>query len=187
MGQDKAFLDFYGKTFIRTIAEKLSKKCSQLIISANKEEEIYRQELKGIDFEFVKDISLYEGPLNAISSVAEHIKNDLVFIATCDTPLLNQNLIDMFVLEIGCHQAVIPVIDDRLQPLNTLYTKDAVYIAKETLTSTRSLMGWVENLNYRLINQEKIAEIDRQLFSYKSINTPADYRNLLLTFSGNQL
>lgn len=186
MGQDKAFLRFNGKTFLKTIAEKLSQKCNQLIISANKEEEIYRQELKDIDFEFVKDLKPYEGPLNAVSSIAEYVKNDFVFIATCDTPLLNTNLIEMFVLEIGSHQAVIPVIDSKLQPLNTLYTKDAVYKAKEVFTGSRSLMGWVEKLDYKLIYQEKIAEVDRLLLSYKSINTPEDYTNLISAFSGYQ-
>lgn len=187
MGRDKAFLEFDGKTFIRTIAEKLSQKCSQLIISANKEEEIYRQQLNGIDFEFVKDINPYEGPLNAISSVAEYIKNDLVFIATCDTPLLNPNLIDMFTLEIGSHQAVIPVIFDRLQPLNTLYKRDAIHKAKKVFTTKKSLMNWVENLDYKLINQQKVAEVDRLILSYKSINTPQDYKNLTSSFFGHNL
>lgn len=179
MGQDKAFLDFYGKTFLRTLAEKLSKRCSQLIVSANREEEIYRWELEGIEFDFVKDLYPYEGPLNAISSVADCVKNDFVFISTCDTPFLNENLIDIFIKEIDRCEAVIPIIEGNLQPLNTLYTKNAVIKSKHLFGKTKSLIGWIESLNHKLINQQKIQSIDKDLLSYTSINTPQDYNKYI--------
>lgn len=175
MGKDKAFLDFNGKSFIKVIAEKLSKKCNQLIISANKEEKIYRQELTGIDFEFVKDNNPYEGPLNAISSSVDLIKHNLVFIATCDTPFLNENLTEMFIDEIESYEAVIPIINNKPQPLNTLYTKQAVIKAKHLFGTTKSLIGWIQNLNYKVLDQKKIESIDPKTLSYLSINTPQDY------------
>ncbi|MCX7760760.1 MAG: molybdenum cofactor guanylyltransferase [Hydrogenothermaceae bacterium] len=180
MGQDKAFLNFYGKTFIRVIAEKLSKKCSQLIVSANKEEYIYRKELEGIDFDFVKDINPFEGPLNAVSSVSEYIKNDYVFIATCDTPFINENLIDLYLSIIDSYDGVIPIIDGKFQTLNTLYTKKALEKAKEVYKESKSLMSWIRNLNYFVPETKAIKQLDNALLTYKSINTPAQYEEFVI-------
>lgn len=179
MGQDKAFLDFYGKSFIRVIAEKLSRKCNQLIISANKEEDIYRRELKGIDFDVVKDINPYDGPLNAVVSTLPLIKNEFVFIATCDTPFLNENLIDFYLSVIDGFDAVIPVVDEKFQTLNTLYTQKAILIAKDIYKTKKSLLSWIENLNYLKLPENKIRLIDEKLLTYKSINTKEDYLKLL--------
>ncbi|MEZ0323980.1 MAG: molybdenum cofactor guanylyltransferase [Hydrogenothermaceae bacterium] len=179
MGRDKAFLDFNGKSFIRVISEKLSKKCSQLIISANKDEDIYRKELKGIDFDFVKDIDPFEGPLNAVSSVADYIKNDYVFIATCDTPFLNENLIDLYLDIIDGYDAVVPLINGKFQTLNTLYTDKALKKAKEVYKENKSLISWIKNLNYFVPEISIIKKIDGNLLTYKSINTPNQYEELL--------
>lgn len=177
MGNDKAFLDFGGKSFIRTVAEKLSKKCSQLIISANKDWHIYRNELRGIDFDFVKDMDPYAGPLNAIASTSAFIKNDIVFIATCDTPFLDENIIDYYMSIIGKYDAVIPIVEKRHQPLNTLYKKTATILAKEIYQTRKSLMAWVEMLNYKPIDESDIANY---ILTYKSINTKEDYERFVL-------
>lgn len=179
MGEDKAFLDFNGKSFIRVIGEKLSKKCSQLIVSANREEELYREELKGLEFEFIGDLNPYQGPLNGIVSTVEKIKGEYVFIATCDTPQLKEELIELYLNMIDGFDAVIPEIDGKLQPLNTLYHKTALEKSKESFKDSRSLLSWVSRLNFFVPPIEEINKIDKELGSYRSINTKQDYLNLL--------
>lgn len=181
MGTDKAFLILKDKTFLQIITQKLSRKCDEIILSVNKDEEMYRQHLKGINFKVVKDLQPYEGPLHAISSVADFIKNEYVFIATCDTPLLNENLIDFYLEKIQNYDAVIPMVNNKIQPLNTLYKKNAVLKSKNLYGKTKSLIGWIENLNVLYLNQEEIEKIDSQLLSYYSVNTPQDYEKILLT------
>jgi molybdopterin-guanine dinucleotide biosynthesis protein A len=175
MGTDKAFLRLKDKTFLQIITQKLSKKCNQLILSINKDEEIYKNHLKGLNFISVKDKNPYEGPLNAISSVADFIDYEYVFIATCDTPLINENLIDFYLTKIQSYDAVIPVVNDKIQPLNTLYTKNAVLKSKDIYGKTKSLIGWIQNLNVLYIDEKEIKKIDKNLYTYKSVNTPQDY------------
>lgn len=175
MGTDKAFLRLKDKTFLQIITQKLSKKCNQLILSINKDEEIYKNHLKGLNFISVKDKNPYEGPLNAISSVADFIDYEYVFIATCDTPLINENLIDFYLTKIQSYDAVIPVVNDKIQPLNTLYTKNAVLKSKDIYGKIKSLIGWIQNLNVLYIDEKEIKKIDKNLYTYKSVNTPQDY------------
>lgn len=183
MGTDKAFLKLDDKTFLQIIVEKLSKKCDELILSVNKEKEIYEKHLRNFNFKIVKDKNPYEGPLNAISSVADSITNDYVFIATCDTPLINEKLIDFYLEVIENYDAVIPVINRKVQPLNTLYTKKAVLKSKEIYGKVKSLTGWINSLNVFWITEKHIEKIDKNADTYKSINTQQDYENLLMSTS----
>ncbi|NPA58041.1 MAG: NTP transferase domain-containing protein, partial [Aquificae bacterium] len=48
MGRDKAFLELNGKTFLRIIGEKLSKHCGEIIVSGNREKEVYLSQLSDL-------------------------------------------------------------------------------------------------------------------------------------------
>ncbi|WP_457640945.1 molybdenum cofactor guanylyltransferase [Persephonella sp.] len=176
MGKDKAFLKLKGKTFLRHVLETLDKHCDQIIISGNKEKDLYLQETKGLKSEiiFVKDIKPYEGPLNGIVSCLEYIKSNDVFIATCDTPLLKSELIPFLKRELNGFDAVIPVINGKFQPLNTVYKKSAIIKGKEAFheKGTKSLYKWIELLKYKRIFEDKLLSIDPDMFSYMSVNTP---------------
>ncbi|WP_457625468.1 molybdenum cofactor guanylyltransferase [Persephonella sp.] len=178
MGRDKAFLEIGGKTFLRIIAEKLSVYCSRIVISGNKEEDLYLSQLKEINAEiiFVKDKHPYAGPLNGIISCKEYIKHEYVFIATCDTPFLNQELIPFFYRRINGYDAVIPSVNEKLQFLNTLYTRKSVEVGRSLYEKgIRSLYKWIESLNIKKIEENKIKTIDKDALTYWSINTPEDY------------
>ncbi|WP_028951087.1 molybdenum cofactor guanylyltransferase [Sulfurihydrogenibium subterraneum] len=180
MGTDKAFLAYKDKTFLQTIVEKLSKKCDEIILSVNKDPRIYIDHLKPHKVKVVKDLHPYEGPLNAILSVSEHIKNPYVFIATCDTPLLNENLIDIYMSIIDEFDAVIPQVHGKFQPLNTLYTKKSLLKVKNLYPEIKSLNQWIKNLKRVLVvNEEVIQNFDPDLLTYKSVNTPEDYERLI--------
>jgi len=128
MGEDKAFLKLDGQTFLKIIVKKLYEKCDEITLSINKDEEIYQKELNEFldKITFIKDKNPYDGPLNAVASVADSINNPYVFIATVDTPLLNPELIDFYKEKISDYDCILPVINGKCQPLNTLYKKDAL-------------------------------------------------------------
>nr|WP_242462912.1 molybdenum cofactor guanylyltransferase [Persephonella atlantica] len=181
MGRDKAFLPLCGKPFIQIVAEKLSNYSHRLIISTNKDESLYTEYLKDIDAQiiFVKDKNPYSGPLNGIVSCLDVLSADLVFISTCDTPLLEEKLIPFFTDSIDSFQAVIPEVKGKLQFLNTLYEKSAINAAENLYKKgVRSLHRWVESINALKIDQKEVEEIDPNLYSYWSINTPEDYQRI---------
>jgi len=179
MGRDKAFLELCGKTFLRHILEKLDIYCDQIIISGNREKDLYMKETYDLkaDFVFVKDIEPYSGPLNGIISCIDHINHDLVFISTCDTPLLKPDIIPFLIDEIDDYEAVIPVIKGKFQPLNTVYRKSALLKGREAYheKGIRSLYRWIKLIRHKKIFEDKILNIDRDLSSYLSINTPQLY------------
>jgi len=180
MGEDKAFLKLDGQTFLKIIVKKLYEKCDEITLSINKDEEIYQKELNEFlnKITFIKDKNPYDGPLNAVASVADSINNPYVFIATVDTPLLNPELIDFYKEKISDYDCILPVINGKCQPLNTLYKKDALEKAKEVYKSSKSLMSWIDKLNCLKLYEDEISKIDESFFSYWSINTKDEYERL---------
>jgi molybdopterin-guanine dinucleotide biosynthesis protein A len=180
MGEDKAFLKLDGQTFLKIIVKKLYEKCDEIILSINKDEEIYQKELNEFldKITFIKDKNPYDGPLNAVASVSDSINNLYVFIATVDTPLLNPELIDFYKEKISDYDCILPVINGKYQPLNTLYKKDTLEKAKEVYKSSKSLMSWINKLNCLKLYEDEISKIDKSLFSYWSINTKDEYEKL---------
>ncbi len=182
MGRDKAFLPFRNKTFLRNILETLDKYCGKFIIVVNKDFSLYQKEIQNLNSEIIliRDIEPFSGPLNGIVSAYPYVQSNTVFLATCDTPIINLNLIKNLYKEIKDCEAVIPVIDGKYQPLNTFYTKNALKKAKELYKQgKKSLMSWVDSLKIKRINKEYIQKFDPEIFTYKSINTPESYKKLL--------
>ncbi len=179
MGRDKAFLKFKGKTFLKNVLDSVSKICDEIIIVGNREEELYLKEAKEIEKNvyFTKDIHPYEGPLNGVISALPFVNGEKVFIATCDTPLISPEIIDLLNREIDEFDAVIPVIKGKFQPLNTLYKRQALKKAEELYKEgNRSLSSFIKKLNVKYIDEKKILNY---ALSYWSINTPEDYKKLI--------
>ncbi len=182
MGKDKAFLKLQDKTFLRLILESVDNYCDEIVIVGNKEKKVYLKEAENLkaSIKFTKDLYPYQGPLNGIISAVDHISADYVFVATCDTPLIKGQIISLLQSYIDDYDTVVPVINGKIQPLNTLYKKLSLKKAKDLfLSGERSLFSLIQSLNTRYLDENCIRSIDKNLSSYWSINTPQDYEKLI--------
>lgn len=185
MGEDKAFLDFKGKPFLRHILEKLSEISDNIIVVINKDFSNYVRILE--DFHqvlLVKDFYPYEGPLNGVISAKNYVKHEKVFISTCDIPIISTEFIKYLVGKIKGYDMVLPIVNKKKQPFNTVYKKTSLEIAEKIFKNgNRSLMKWIDNLKKVVINENEIRKFTNAIYMYQSINTPRDYKNFLKTFS----
>jgi len=184
MGRDKAFLPFKGKTFLRYVLETAQSLSEKIILVVNKDFSLYETEIKDINSEiiFVKDRNPFDGPLNGIYSSLEKVDKEFVYLFTCDTPIISLPLMKYYQQIINDYEAVIPVIEDKIQPLNTLYRKTAIEKTSIYERGNKSLISWLKNIKYKPVSKEEIISFDKNLLTYKSINTPEDYQNLLKYF-----
>ncbi len=182
MGKDKAFLLHKDQTFLRNILEKLDNFCNQIIIVGNREPELYLMESLGLNAEviFITDKYPYAGPLNGLLSASNIIKNDAVYITPCDTPLLNEKVIPFLAEKLDKFDAVIPEVDGKYQPLNAVYTKKALKKVEDIYEkeNIRSLMGFLKKINAKVIHEDEIKKVDKDLLTYFSVNTPEAYQKL---------
>jgi len=187
MGRDKAFLTYKGKTFLRNILESIQPYVDKIILSINKSEDLYLNELSGIDREirFVKDKDRYRGPLNAVVSCSSEISTKYFFLLTVDTPLFKGELIPFLKNKISDYDCVIPVVNGKYQPLNTIYNSKSLSIANQvyTLEKKDAIFDWVKRLNVKYIYDDELRKIDKNLGSYFSVNTPDNYETLLKCYN----
>ncbi len=186
MGKDKPFLKYKGNTFLKTILKEIQDFVDEIILSINKPEDLYRDEITFLNkpVKFVKDIDKFGGPLNAVVSCANEIKTDNFFLLTCDTPLFKGNIIPYFQSILEDYDCILPVINGKYQPINTIYKKNTLEIAKDIYFNQRknSLFAWINKLNVKYVYEEEIKIIDKALGSYFSVNTPEQYQKLLEKF-----
>ena len=179
MGEDKALLEFWGKTMIEHVLKSLQQLTDKVIVSAN-----------SMDYDFlgkkvVRDIFKDQGPLAGLHACLKRIETDLAFITTCDAPLVSSELY-LYLLEKYEEgvDAVVAVHKERVHPLIGIYHKsNARRIEDYLITEQRSVMGYLEEQNVRYV------EIDDSLpfyseYLFLNMNAPEEYEKLLLMEAG---
>lgn len=118
MGNNKALLTLDNKTFIASVTDVLKACFRETIIISNKQEEY-----TSLGCPIFSDIFKNVGPLAGIQSALMNSKTETVFIFSCDTPMVNTNMIEYL---LGCHtQELILIVKykNQIQPLFGVYSK----------------------------------------------------------------
>ena len=169
MGQEKSQLRIQGEVLSERIARTLSIRAARVTI-------LGREPISG--FEFVADADEYAGPLIALSRFRP--KYDAVFVASCDLPLFDARLIDLFLCHLQSPDAVLPEHDGRAQPLCALYKCSAWPPLEQTVAEGRkSVMAWIDRISIGLVAPEEIRDAGIDPNSIRGANTPEDLQQLL--------
>ena len=87
-----------------------------------------------------------------------------------------QNLLE----RIGDADAVVPIIDDRPEPLHAVYRKTCTASMHSRITSKQLKIAPVFNvLKTEWVSEVEVRKIDPELRSFRNLNTPLDYRQAL--------
>lgn len=164
---NKAFLDYNGKAFIEHIIEA-GKNFKEIIIVANNTEIYSKYKLK-----IVEDIYKEQGPLGGIYSALLNSKYDKVLCVACDMPLIRNNTLNKLGKLDLEYEVLIPKIENRLQPLCAIYSKNIINkIETSLINNENKLQKLIMELDYKIIEDE-LNSID-----FININTPNDYKQL---------
>ncbi|MBU3112621.1 molybdopterin-guanine dinucleotide biosynthesis protein B [Clostridium lacusfryxellense] len=169
MGQDKAFLKLYDKSFLDVILTSLSIFPSNYI-SCNK-----GQSSKLSSYNLITDEYESIGPIGGLYSGLHSIKSDYIFVCSCDTPLISSSFIEFICSYISSDFDVYVPIDrsKRAHPLCSLYSKKCLNLLREQ----------IEKGNYKLWNslnllKVKYIDISNTVFQdeeLSNINTKLQY------------
>ena len=180
--REKALIDMNGRPLIQYVILSLEKVVDNIIISVRDREqgEMLRSRLPG----YVLAYDVYEniGPLSGILSGLLASRDDYCFIAACDMPFINENVVKMLFKKCVDKDAAIPRWNDgSLEPLHAVYrrepmireTKKAIH-AGETI-----IIAPILKLDASYVSTEDLKKIDPDLITFKNINSPED---MLQTF-----
>ena len=162
MGIDKASILVDGEPMALRIAKALSGRCDKVTV-------LGREPIAG--FDFLPDASEYAGPLAALSRF--ETAADLFFLASCDLVSFDPRLIGELIERLGEHDAVIPVLDGRSQPLCALYRASTLARLRETVSAGESrVMAWIASIDALEVPADELTHGR----ACRSVNTPDELR-----------
>jgi molybdenum cofactor guanylyltransferase len=166
MGEDKAFLEFGGKTFVERAINSLSAVCENVKIVLNDAEiePIIHSLLPNVSLVF--DIFKNRGALGGIHAALTDCETEFAIILACDLPLVDSKVMEKLAeIAVNANETIAAIVpkqnDGRLQPLCAIYRKSNClakleeFFEKNESVSARDLIFGVEN---RIISFEDLSE-----------------------------
>ncbi|MCL2868977.1 MAG: NTP transferase domain-containing protein [Candidatus Bathyarchaeota archaeon] len=193
--QDKGTTLLNNKTIIQHVFDAINPIVDEVIIVTNTKEraEEYAKFLPKTT-KFTIDTQQTPNLLSGTIAGFETAQGQYTLLIPYDVPLINRELAKFLLdLSIGKMAAVPRTPDNEIEPLCAAYqTKAVLEIAKQTTTpqeeiTTDLLYELVEKLRgVRYISMSVIKQIDPDLHSFFSINTPLDLKRATVMLQGKQ-
>lgn len=175
MGQDKALMPFLGRPLILRILERLASLSDEIILSTNRPE----------DYAFLglplhPDLIPDCGALGGLYTSLTAAHGPIVAAVACDMPFANPTLFEYEYEIISKTNAdvVIPSTLQGLEPLHALYRREACLpVIKTALGAGKlKLVGWLQQVNTRIVEPEELARLDPHGLAFWNLNTPEEFR-----------
>lgn len=172
MGCDKALLDVAGDALILRVGRVLEEICDRVLVASG---EADRYELA---WEQVPD-SPGTGPLAGILAGLEAADTPLVAVVAVDMPHANARVLELLADRWMGEAAVVPLVDERIQPLHGVYSTDAAPAFRRLLEAgKRSVVPALSELGARVVGEEIWGEVDPDGRFAHNVNRPEDLRDL---------
>ncbi len=126
----------------------------------------------------VVDLYPGKGSLGGIYTGLKHSTSFHALAVACDMPFLNSDLLRYLISLCPAFDVVIPVIDDLVEPLHAIYSKNCLP-AIEILLKEGNLKvrGLFDSVKVRYVGKEEIDRFDSTHLSFFNINTREDLEN----------
>ena len=169
----KGFLKINGKSIIDSNIALLKGIFDRVVVSTNSPELYF-----SFGVSLVGDLGQYRGPMTGIFSTLTGTQFDEIFVTACDMPFINvilvKHMVDMWEEK---WDALIPIFDEKPQPLFGIYSKRSIEKMEESMQrGRRSLRDFLKGINVFFIEEEEVRNIDKEGRSFVNINTMEDFQ-----------
>ncbi|MBP2646069.1 MAG: Molybdopterin-guanine dinucleotide biosynthesis protein [Firmicutes bacterium] len=175
MGRDKASLPWDGTDLLHTALNVLAPVCSQLIVVSNVERNIL---VPGVWV--VHDLFRGCGPLGGIHAGISASRTEWNFVAACDMPCLNGQVVEYMAKNRKEYDVLVPFIANHYHPLHAMYHKRCLPRIRALLEQGNYRMtALFATLNVGLMEERELALFDESYAMLSNLNSPTDIKNLL--------
>ncbi|HHO59187.1 MAG TPA: molybdenum cofactor guanylyltransferase [Thiotrichales bacterium] len=165
-GQDKGLLVYNGKKLVEHVIEAISPLCDDIVISANRNMETYRQYSGKVISDITPD---FQGPLAGLHAALPHCRHRRVFVCPCDMPMLTTGVFETLGDKLQYGHIAIAECRQKLQPVFVLQKNLHGSLDHALQSGQRRLMQWVKSQQPMLVSFS-----DSKAFS--NFNECADFR-----------
>ena len=173
-GKNKALEVFEGQRLVDRGLDALRPLCDPLIVVAN-DLSVYYDALATL----IQDIVPHQGPLGGLYTALLFSPNDWVFARATDMPFLVPEVLRMMLeMRDGC-DAVIPLLNERYEPMVALYRRSCLPVIAETMEGgERKVVAFYRRVRLKTLPEERWRSVDPAGLSFKNVNTPEDWKDL---------
>ncbi len=168
-GMNKAFLKVGKKTILNRLLDTLQEIFDEIVLVTRQPEKY-----SGYPVNIVSDIYEDRSSLTGVHAGLYHAKNEFSFVAPCDAPFLQAELLRLLINSIKPDiDVVIPYYNGYYEPLCAVYSKRCIPEI-ETLLANKNyrIYSFFESVNIKKITIEQIKMTDPEMLSFFNINTP---------------
>lgn len=172
MGADKRFILVGRETLLERSCSVLRQLFEQVCVVIAQDSPLLQSEVP-----VVRDLIPSCGSLGGLYTGLRWAKTPYIFLAACDMPFLNPDVIRYMVCLKDQADIVISRWETRLQPTHAVYGRSCLPVIEEMLDcQNRKIQNMINHpaLRVRVIAESEIKQIDHDGCSLFNINTPAD-------------
>ena len=147
MGFDKCLAKYKNKYLIEYAIEALEPITKKILISSQKQEHFQ------FGYKLIEDIFLDCGPIAGIYSTISESETETNIIVPCDMPFISNDLLRFLLENKKQYDAVIPVFNDKIEPLVGVFSKNILPIIKKRIELKQyKILSFLQEINTNFIN-----------------------------------
>ena len=175
MGANKALLELSsGETLIERVLNNLRPLSDDFVIVSNMPA-LYAH----LDARQTSDDFVGAGPLAGLHAGLQATRHDWTFVVACDMPLIDHRLVRFMAGLTEGHDAVVPLVEDELEPLHALYHKGCLPVITSHLEAGhRRMISFYADVRVRRVEAAEVALFDPEGKTFFNANTPEDWQRL---------
>lgn len=176
MGTNKALLEIAGQPLIARTVARVRALCAEIIVVTNTPD-VYRFLVSGFGARLVPDAYAARGSLVGLYSGLCAAQSPLALALACDMPLLNLDLLRAMVDQAAAYDAVVPRIDDLVEPLHAVYRPAvcAPAILRRLEAGDRRMISFLPDVAVRFFEAADVEVYDPRRLSFMNVNTPGEW------------
>lgn len=173
MGRDKALLDLGGRPLIAVVAERLRAVVGEVIICADQVERY-----APFADRCVPDVYPGVGTLGGLHAGLAAAAHEWAIVVGCDMPFIRPALLAWFVAAAANSDlAILRHPDGRVEPLHAVYHRRCLSAIEAAIVAgERRADAFHAGLRVRYVSPEELAPLDPNLWSFRNLNTPEEWR-----------
>ncbi len=179
MGRDKASIEYRGESLLSRAVRVVRSVMSEVIVVGPES----RQAL--VDAPVVSDIWPGGGPLGAVVTGLTSVNAESAFVAACDLPLLDPNMV-RYLTDLAARntsEAVVPIVRGRPQVLHAVYRRSAAPRLRLEMEREsgrqQSLQRAIGHLTVMFVGEDELRQVDPSLGSFLNVNTESQWREFV--------
>ncbi|HET6387299.1 MAG TPA: molybdenum cofactor guanylyltransferase [Armatimonadota bacterium] len=174
MGRDKALLPVDGRPLIHRVVGALQAVFDDVLVVGRPPGWLDWPGVRCVD-----DREPGRGPLGGLATAMAEAAGKPIFAAGCDMPFLSPTAISFVLDMLGDYDATVPLIDGIPQPLHAAYASSCYpIILRHLAEGDLSVRSLIRSLSTHFLAQEDFRQIDPELSSFQSLNTPEEYERV---------